>query len=248
MTIMRTISTSDDELKERIRNREQRRQEALEFRSTKLDRVRYKGAGDDVELANAFRMIGIDYSSIPHEQAFKIVPVRLEGHRVSQFEPKALDFLHENFNVVHVQDEEGRTLLHFTQPTADKEQQQMKMINAIAEEVGEKRKRVNSFYEALLKVVRHELRDAGKLQLPGFGRISLKYRPAVEERPGINPFTRAKMTFKARPASSVIRFTPAKELKEYIAEKVAPTPPPGKEKKGKEKESKKEKTHHHSKH
>jgi hypothetical protein len=42
-------------------------------------------------------------------------------------------------------------------------------------------------------------------------------KPATEEREGINPFTKELMTFKAKPASKVVRARPIKALKDAVA-------------------------------
>src|ERR1700722_12383755 len=85
-----------------------------EFRSEKSFRIKKKGAKSDIELANAFRGLGIDYMAL-RGRAFEETTRTLEGSRVDKLSPESIMFLVENFDIEQVADKEGRRLLHFVQ-------------------------------------------------------------------------------------------------------------------------------------
>ena len=47
-------------------------------------------------------------------------------------------------------------------------------------------------------------------------KITVVRKPATEERPGINPFTKEETIFKAKPARNVVKITPLKGLKDMV--------------------------------
>ena len=52
--------------------------------------------------------------------------------------------------------------------------------------------------------------------LPGLLRMKVVKKPATKEREGINPFTKEKMIFKAKPASKKVRVLALKNLKSMV--------------------------------
>jgi hypothetical protein len=52
--------------------------------------------------------------------------------------------------------------------------------------------------------------------MPGLLKIKKVHKPAVPEREGINPFTKEKMMFKAKPARNIVKITALKNLKEMV--------------------------------
>jgi len=52
--------------------------------------------------------------------------------------------------------------------------------------------------------------------LPGLMKIETKRKPATKARKGINPFTGEKMTFKAKPARTVVKIRPLKQVKDMV--------------------------------
>jgi len=207
--------------------------EHKELRSAKLERTRHKGAHDDVAIANIFRDLGIDFLSVPRDQAFSLLKTRLEGRKVSTLSERGLTFLKENFDVEQVGDSDGRTLLHFLEAQSEKEDDPpMRLYTQIGEEAGQPRKVVRVIFETFEKLVRAALKAERAVKIPGIGKLTVKYRAAKEKRKGINPFTKEKCWFKAKPASNRLRFRPAKQLKVYVG-KLAVVPPPKKHKKGK---------------
>ena len=92
------------------------------------------------------------------------------------------------------------------------------LISKLAEEHADKlsRKDVKSVLESLAAVGYKELKKTGVFLLPGFAKFVVIKKPATKERQGINPFTKEKMMFKAKPASKKVRILPLKSLKALV--------------------------------
>ena len=89
-------------------------------------------------------------------------------------------------------------------------------IQAVADESGLDRKQVNAFLNGLTGVIYKELKAENEVVIPGLVKLTAVKKPAVPEREGINPFTKEKTTFKAKPARTVIKPRPVKALKDAI--------------------------------
>jgi DNA-binding protein HU-beta len=92
------------------------------------------------------------------------------------------------------------------------------LIQAITEAAGEElsRKQVKSVLESLANVGYRELKKAGIFTLPGFAKFRVVKKPATKARQGINPFTKAPMTYPARGASKAVRVRPIKAIKDAL--------------------------------
>ncbi len=93
------------------------------------------------------------------------------------------------------------------------------LITAIIESVGDdvSRKQVKAVIEALQSVGHRELKKQGLFTLPGFAKFRVVKKPATKAREGTNPFTKAPMTFAAKPASKSVRARPIKQIKDAIS-------------------------------
>jgi len=91
-------------------------------------------------------------------------------------------------------------------------------VEMLAKHSGLTKKQVASALEALNATVAHQLgkRGPGEVIIPGLLRLAVAEKPATAQHEGINPFTKAPMTYKARPARKVIRVRPLKALKDAI--------------------------------
>jgi len=78
------------------------------------------------------------------------------------------------------------------------------------------RKQVAAVFESLNGVIKKSLRGSGVFTLPGLLKMKVIKKPATKEREGINPFTKEKVTFKAKPASRKVRVLPLKSLKTLV--------------------------------
>ena len=90
------------------------------------------------------------------------------------------------------------------------------LVEAIASQSGLEKKQVNAVLDALNNVVYQQLKDQNEVTLPGLLKLSTVTKPAVPEREGINPFTKEKTMFKAKPERKVIKARPVKALKDSV--------------------------------
>jgi nucleoid DNA-binding protein len=89
-------------------------------------------------------------------------------------------------------------------------------VDAIATQSGLDKKQVNAVLSAMTDVVYKELKAENEVVIPGLLKLTSVTKPAVPEREGINPFTKEKTTFKAKPARKVIKPRPLKALKDAV--------------------------------
>ena len=78
------------------------------------------------------------------------------------------------------------------------------------------RKQVSAVFDSLNTVIKKSLRGSGLFTLPGLLKMKVVKKPATKEREGINPFTKEKMIFKAKPASKKVRVLALKSLKAMV--------------------------------
>ena len=78
------------------------------------------------------------------------------------------------------------------------------------------RKQVAAVFESLNGQIKKSLRSGGLFTLPGLLKLKVVKNPATKAREGINPFTKEKMVFKAKPASKKVRVLPLKSLKAFV--------------------------------
>ncbi len=89
-------------------------------------------------------------------------------------------------------------------------------VEAIATQSGLDKKQVNAVLDAINEIVYKELKAENEVVLPGLVKLTSVTKPAVPEREGINPFTKEKTMFKAKPARKVIKPRPLKALKDAV--------------------------------
>jgi DNA-binding protein HU-beta len=90
------------------------------------------------------------------------------------------------------------------------------IIAHICKDTDLSRKEVAAVFESLTGVIKKSLRGAGVFTLPGLLKMKVVKKPATKEREGINPFTKEKVMFKAKPASKKVRVLPLKSLKGLV--------------------------------
>lgn len=93
------------------------------------------------------------------------------------------------------------------------------LLEAVAHIVGEEvsRKHIKDVVEALVVVGHAELKKRGTFVLPGFAKFVVVEKAARPAREGINPFTKEKQTFPAKPASKAVKAKPVKALKDAVS-------------------------------
>jgi nucleoid DNA-binding protein len=90
------------------------------------------------------------------------------------------------------------------------------VIAQICKDTDLTRKQVNAVFDSLHGVIKKSLRGPGLFTMPGLLKMKVVKKPATKEREGINPFTKEKMIFKAKPASKKVRVLPLKSLKDFV--------------------------------
>jgi predicted Mrr-cat superfamily restriction endonuclease len=91
-------------------------------------------------------------------------------------------------------------------------------LKAIAHAVGEEvaPKHVKAVIEHLVAVAHKELKKTGAFVLHGLAKFTAHKKPARPAREGINPFTKQKQMFAAKPASKAVRARPVKAVKDAV--------------------------------
>jgi nucleoid DNA-binding protein len=92
------------------------------------------------------------------------------------------------------------------------------ILHAIADSVGEavSKKHVKQVVETLVSVAHKELKKTGIFVLHGLAKFVVVKKPARPARDGINPFTKEKQRFAAKPASKAVRARPVKAVKDAV--------------------------------
>ncbi len=90
------------------------------------------------------------------------------------------------------------------------------IVNELVESTGLNRKQVNEVIDGLTDIIERHIKKkgAGEFTLPGLMKIKTVKKPARKARKGINPFTGAETTFKAKPASTSVKILALKKLKD----------------------------------
>jgi nucleoid DNA-binding protein len=102
--------------------------------------------------------------------------------------------------------------------TSGKVRTKSDVLNAIAGQTGLARKQVQSVFDGLAAVLAADLgkKGPGVVQVPGLMKVVVKRLPARKAREGINPFTKEKTTFKAKPARNVVKVRALRALKAMV--------------------------------
>ncbi len=89
----------------------------------------------------------------------------------------------------------------------------------LAETTGVAKRDVVAVLESLENLMGRHLKKGSCQQftLPGMMKCTVKAKPAKKARKGINPFTGEPTTFKAKPASRVVKVRPLKKVKEMAS-------------------------------
>ena len=90
------------------------------------------------------------------------------------------------------------------------------IVAQITKDTDLSRKQVTAVFESLNGQIKKSLRSGGLFTMPGLLKLKVVKKPATKAREGINPFTKEKMIFKAKPASKKVRVLPLKSLKAFV--------------------------------
>jgi nucleoid DNA-binding protein len=88
----------------------------------------------------------------------------------------------------------------------------------IATSTGLAKRDVGKVVDELASVIERHIgkKGPGSFTMPGLFKIKTLRKPATKARKGINPFTKEEVTFKAKPARTVIKIRPLKKLKDMV--------------------------------
>ena len=88
----------------------------------------------------------------------------------------------------------------------------------LATTTGLSKKQVSTVFESLTDMIKDELgkKGPGQFIVPGLLKLKVIRKPATKAKTGINPFTKAPMIYKAKPARNVVKAYPLKSLKEMV--------------------------------
>jgi len=89
---------------------------------------------------------------------------------------------------------------------------------SLAEKTGLGKKEIASIFSAMSELIGKELgkKGPGLFVIPGLLKLKVVRKPATKTKQGVNPFTKAPMTIKAKPARNVIKAQPLKALKDLV--------------------------------
>jgi nucleoid DNA-binding protein len=92
------------------------------------------------------------------------------------------------------------------------------IYSEIADKTGLAKKQVSGVFDAMSELIIKELgkKGPGLFIVPGLLKLKRVTKPATKAKQGINPFTKAPMLIKAKPARNVIKAAPLKALKELV--------------------------------
>ncbi len=89
-------------------------------------------------------------------------------------------------------------------------------VEALANQSGLEKKQVSAVLDSLNDLIYKELKAEHEVVIPGLVKLVSVNKPAVPEHEGINPFTKEKTMFKAKPARKIIKPRPLKALKDAL--------------------------------
>ena len=93
------------------------------------------------------------------------------------------------------------------------------ILNELAQRTDLSRKQVDSVLNELESLIERHIkkRSVGEFTLPGLLKVRAVKRPATKRRMGRNPATGQEIVIPAKPATTRVRVTPLKRLKEMVS-------------------------------
>jgi nucleoid DNA-binding protein len=89
-------------------------------------------------------------------------------------------------------------------------------VSALSDATGLTKKQVSSVLDELGSIIGRHIKKggAGQFTVPNLMKVKTVRKPATKARKGINPFTKEPTVFKAKPARTVVKVQPLKNLKD----------------------------------
>lgn len=91
------------------------------------------------------------------------------------------------------------------------------LLAAVSDRAGLDKKSTKAVLDSLADLVLDEVRATGLVNLLGLMKVKVISKPAQPAREGINPFTKQKQMFAAKPARKVIKVLALKSLKDTVS-------------------------------
>lgn len=106
-----------------------------------------------------------------------------------------------------------------TAPAVNKKMTKTGILNELAQRTELSRKQVDSVLTELEGLIERHIkkRAVGEFTLPGLLKVRAVKRPATKKRMGRNPATGQEIVIPAKPATTRVRVTPLKRLKEMVS-------------------------------
>ena len=103
-------------------------------------------------------------------------------------------------------------------PTVKEPLSKSNLIKALIDFTGISKKEVVLVLESFTQLIEKHLKTGGPgtFIMPGICKMMVVKKPARPAREGINPFTKEKVTFKAKPAYKAVKIRPLKKLKAMV--------------------------------
>ena len=104
--------------------------------------------------------------------------------------------------------------------TVSTKQTKSQILSSLADETGLSKKEVTAVLDALAGLAHAHLRTggSGEFSVPSLGiKLRRVIKAAREARKGTNPFTGEEIMIKAKPASTSVKATALKALKDAVA-------------------------------
>jgi nucleoid DNA-binding protein len=89
-------------------------------------------------------------------------------------------------------------------------------LSALAEKTGLNKKQAASAMDAVSAIVSEQLKAGNEVTIPGLIKLNVVNKPATDEHPGTNPFTKLPTIIKAKPARKAVKARPVKALKDAV--------------------------------
>ena len=99
-------------------------------------------------------------------------------------------------------------------------QTKSQILSTVAEETGLTKKEVTAVMDAMAELAQSHLskRGSGEFTIPAMGiKLRRVMKPARKARKGVNPFTGEEIMIKAKPATTSVKATVLKAMKDAVA-------------------------------
>lgn len=99
-------------------------------------------------------------------------------------------------------------------------QTKSQILSSISEDTGLTKKEVAAVLDSMADLATRHLKKkgSGEFTVPSLGiKLRRVIKPARKARKGVNPFTGEEIMIKAKPATTSVRATPLKALKDSVA-------------------------------